>query len=213
MRMLRNGGAVPAPRISTFGNSGLAFDSTRFDTYSIAGTTSQYQFFKNGQSQKTPALTNMEDNGQFPSGVAFLIQQIGIRLSVFVGGTVNANDTMDTVRKFIDQSSLTMNVVGFQNMGTWPLVEWFAQTSFQASTAGNSPIFSSEAQWKNLRSPIPLQPRALFSLDLAYNTAPTGTPGTTANDSYASVLSALDSADVQVRVQVLIKGMETRRGA
>lgn len=206
-------GAVAAPQIQTFGSSGLAFDSTRFDTFSVKAGVDSYKFFANGQGVKTAALTNMEDDGQFPSGVAFLIQQVGIRYSLFVGGSVNANETLETLRKFIAQSTLTVNVTGFQNMGQFPAVEFGSTTVVSAATAGNSTLYSVEPQWKALRSPIPLQPRALFSFTYSQATAPSGTPGTSANDTYGSQTAALDTADVQLRIQVLIKGIETRRGA
>jgi len=234
MRMMQRRGintATPksANQIQTYGQGGLVFDSTRFDTFTLVPNQDLYQFFKNGSGTKTPALTNMEDDSQFPTNVGFIVHEIGFRISapvLAVDGSEIAYTAEDISRlhQMLSQTTLTVNISGFQNMGVFPVSEWLSAEQFTigqntdavaGAPFGTNTVFSPNTQWKRLRTPIAIQPRAIFSFDLKFNSAQSGqTIGTGSGVKGAEFGSALlvDSTTLKpFRVQVLIKGIEQRR--
>ena len=67
-----------------------------YQTYALAGTTSEYQFFQvpQGQGGKTLADTNMDSAGQLPAPKRALVTQV--QVVVFPGQDVNASGAIAT---------------------------------------------------------------------------------------------------------------------
>jgi hypothetical protein len=224
---INTGAYKNANEIQTFGQSGLAFDSSRYDTFTLQGSKTQYSYFKNGTGTKGYALTNMEDDSQFPTGVAFMVHEIGLRIEApatgadpVTGAPVAVTYTEQDVQALLQALSqfyLQFNVVGFQYMGQWSVDEWLGalNIAFNEATASgtaSSTIFSPVSAWKRLRTPIALQSRAIFSLDMNFASAQNNsTLGVGAGDFSSAVLTSC--ASKPWRIRWIIRGIEQRRGS
>ena len=188
--------------IKTYSQSGDIFDNTFFDTAVLDTANVQYDLFSTPLSAtKKQDLTNMTDPGQFPTGLQFQTQQIGIRIyqattpltvlktGLFLGGLFQA----------MSKASLTFNIIGKQNLGSWPLSEFLGITNLVTTpvTAGdsdNAGLSNYVPVWKKLRYPINLDQRVRFSVSLQFFN-----------------VAGLTSDVAGFAIQVLLKGTEQRR--
>lgn len=183
----------------TYGRGAQKFSSTRYSSAILDGvsSTQTYQLFQTTRAQSGLAITNMDDTNQFPSGVKFNVEKIGLR--VFSESTDIDPQIIANLREILKNSTLKFNLTGFQDVGLFPVSEWLQTENYVSIAAsGIAPIYNASttsAQWKALEIPIVLEPRVLFGMELSLNT-----PVVSANVAGSKIM-------------VLLRGVEERRGA
>ena len=193
---------IPAKQIKTYSDQGDIFDSTYYDTAELVSTSVSYDLFETPLSAtKKKDDTNMTDAGSFPFGKAFQIQMIGLRIfdRAAVLTAIRPGAVLNELFSLLSRATLTMNIVGKQDLGEWPVSELLGVTNLVTApeTAGDSDTAGTDnfvPQWKKLRYPINLDAQVRFSIPLTFHGV-TALPSTL--DNYA--------------IQVLIKGTEQRR--
>ena len=193
---------IAAKPIQTYSpNGGDIFDYDFYDTAILATTTLTYNMFQTPLSATTSkAVTNMTDSGQTPTGVQFQVQQIGIRISYRPAVVVvNTGDNLADIMSALCNGLLTFNIVGKENLGQWPVAEFFGTTSLVVASAlagvtNIAGVNNVIPTWKTLRYPINLNEQVKFGVVLSFGS-----------------LTSLPAGCADFAVQVILKGVQQRR--
>lgn len=193
---------IAARPIKTYSpDSGDIFDTDFYDTATLASATLSYNLFQTPLSATVnKSTTNMTDAGAVPTGVQFQVQKVGLRITNRAASiAVNTGDSFADYMSALCNGLLTFNITGYQDVGQWPVAEFFGVTSFVVNSTTTlvsniAGLNSVIPMWKTLRYPIDLNELVKWGVTLSFGT-----------------LASLPAGCVDMAVQVILSGVEQRR--
>jgi hypothetical protein len=146
-----------------YSGASVAYRNTHWDTLQFVTANNRYQQFSIPQGQagnvggttvtKNNGSTSMTQANSFPKGINHYVERIGLRF--MPASATAAPPTITTVYDFLrwcESATLTLNLLGKQDMGVWPLTNWLntinvATLNVVANDAPVSPAGISAPVW------------------------------------------------------------------
>jgi len=136
-----------------YSGSSVAYRNSHWDTLQFVTSNNKYQQFSipQGQSGSVGGTTVTKNNGStsmtqansFPKGVNHYCERIGLR---FMPASAVATPPLLTVvydlLRWAESATLTINLLGKQDIGVFPLMNWFNTINVATlnTTANDAPI-------------------------------------------------------------------------
>ena len=136
-----------------YSGASVAYRNAEWDTLQFVTANNRYQQFSIPQGQsgnvggttvtKNNGTTSMTQANAFPKGVNHYVERIGLRFhAASTVATPPSITTLYTFLQWCESATLTLNLLGKQDMGVWPLGCWLNTVNLATlnTVANDAPI-------------------------------------------------------------------------